>query len=105
MTSIGTQRTHTRLEYCRDTYRGAHSLRKKYLIVFSAKASHHDAKDVQKAANQEQPPRTIVIVHDAEERALKRNQHLRSSDGTMEHTKPIMKKICSDGIQETVLGA
>ena len=78
---------------------------KKYLIIFGAEASHHDAKDVHEAANHNQPPRTIVIVHDADERALKRNQHLRSGDGTIEHTKPIMKKICNDGIQETVLGA
>ena len=80
-------------------------MRKKYLIVFSAKASHHDAKDMHEAANHKQPPRTIVIVHDADERALKSNQHLRSSDGTIELTKPIMKKICNDEIQETVLGA
>ena len=79
-------------------------MRKKYLIVFGGKASHHDAKDVKEAANQEQPPRTIVVVHDADERTLKRNQHLRPGDGTMEHTKPIMKKICNDGIQEMVLG-
>ena len=68
-------RTHTRLEDCRDAYRGAQSLCKKYLIVFGAEAGHHDAKDVQEAANQEQPPRTKVIVHDADKRALKRNQH------------------------------
>ena len=71
------QGTHTRLEDCRDTNRGAQSLRKQYLIVFGAKAGHHDAKDVQDAANQKQPPRTIVIVYDANERALKRSQHLR----------------------------
>ena len=102
---MGIQGTHTGLEDCRDTYRGAQSLRKKHLVVFGAKAGHHDTKDVQEATNQEQPPRTIVIVHDADERALKRNQHLRSGDGTTEHTKPIMKKICNDGIQEMVLGA
>ena len=102
--SIGIQGPHTGLKDCRDTYRGAQSLRKKYLIVFGAKAGHHDAKDVQEAANEEQPPWTIVIEYNADERALKRNQHLRSSDGTMEHTKPIIKKICNDGIQETVLG-
>ena len=79
-------------------------MRKKYLIVFRAKAGHHDAEDMQEAANQEQPLWSIMIVHGADERPLKRNQQVRCSDRTMEPTMPIMKKICNDGIHEIALG-
>lgn len=50
------------LEQGRDADRRAHALGQQDLVVFRSQAAHHDAKDVQKGASEQQPPRPIVAV-------------------------------------------
>jgi hypothetical protein len=61
---------------------------------------------VEDAADKHEPPRTVLVVEGADDRSLAGCQRAVEfevgEDGAL--TMPIMKKICSDGIHETVLG-
>lgn len=52
----------TWLEDGGDTNGRADTLRQQDLVVLGAQAGHHDTEDVENAADEDEPPRTVLVV-------------------------------------------